>query len=136
VHGGQVEVLELRLELLADLLAAVCVVEGGLGALELGVDPRAEPFSARASRPVLDLAPVVARRVGRVDQLDFLRRCSALDAEQVPDLVEELGPEPAMKLGVVALTQGDPVLLKTFGPAARLPYGQRTIDGRVECSSE
>jgi hypothetical protein len=40
-----------------------------------------------------------------VDHLGVLRRRSLLQAQQVPDTVEQLGAEPSMKLDVVALAQ-------------------------------
>jgi hypothetical protein len=65
-----------------------------------------------------------------VDHLDVLRRRSFLQAEQVPDTVEQLGAEPSMKLDVVTLAQGRESSSDAFVAAARLAYDQRTMDGR------
>ncbi len=106
VHRRQVEVLELVGVPAADRLAAMSVVERGLGTLELGVDPRALPLGAGEPRAFADAEPVVGRRMGGVDHLGVLLRCPLVHPEQVPDAVEQLGAETAVKLEIVALALG------------------------------
>src|SRR5439155_17291009 len=103
VHRGQIEVLELGGELAADRFAPMRMEEGGLGPLQLRVDPGALPFGPRHPGTFAETAPVVARRVRGMDHFRVLRVGSMFESEQVPDVVEQRNAEPPMELGIVGL---------------------------------
>ena len=90
VGGRQVPVVAVRVRL-GQLHAAPRVPERRLGATQDRVDAGALPLAAGEVHVVADLAPVVARGVGRVDHLVVLGGGPRVHLEQRPGVVEQAG---------------------------------------------
>ena len=87
---------------LVELDAAAGVVEGRLGPAQDAVHPRHLPLPARQVDRLADLAPVVARRVRRVEHLVVLLRRPVGVLEERPRVVEQPDRQRAAR-GMVEL---------------------------------